>query len=239
MYGHPSTGITPYQGEYPGSSQPPTSYPGQPAIGSGVSGIQVNQGALNGGHNSLHNQRYPSDVAVSSAQRYGVDPLIMQWFKAVDVDGNGQIGPIELQAALVNGDMSHFSEEAARILIKHFDQNKSGDLSIQEFSELFKYVNECKATFEAIDKDRNGYIEFNELFPTCQQMGYRFTSNFIQKLLLKYGHRTWRLNLDSFIIAFIDIKRLTDGFRRRDHSMQGKATFQYEDFVGLAMGLHQ
>ena len=163
----------------------------------------------------------------------------MQWFKAVDVDKNGQISPIELQAALVNGDMSQFSENTCKILIKHFDQKKLRYLNIQEFSEVFKYIKECRATFEAIDKDRNGYIEFNELYQAFQQMGYRFTSNFIQKLLFEYGHRTWRLNLDSFIIAFIDIKRLTDGFRRRDHSMQGQATFQYEDFIGLAMDLHQ
>ena len=207
-------------------------------VGRGYPGIQVNQGASNGGYNSSHNQRYPSDVTVPSAQRYAVDPLIMQWFKAVDVDGNGQISPIELQAALVNGDMSQFDEEACKMMVKHFDQNKSGYLNIQEFSEVFKYVNESKATFEAIDKDRNGYIAFNELYQACQHMGYRFTSNFIQNILFKYGNRTWRLNLDVFIMAFIDIKRLTDGFRRRDKAMQGQATFEYEDFIGLAMGLH-
>ena len=238
MYGHSSTGFSPYQGGYPGSSQTPTSYPGEHAIGRGYSGKQINQGALKRGYNSFHNQRYPSDVTVPSTQRYAVDPLIMQWFKAVDVDGNGKISPIELQAALVNGDMSQFSEEACKIIIKHFDQNKSGYLNIQEFSEVFKYVNEWKATFEAIDKDRNGYINFNELYQAFQQMGYRFTSNFIQNILFKYGHRTWRLNLDGFIMAFINIKRLTDGLRRRDKAMQGQATFQYEDFIGLAMGLH-
>ena len=47
MYGHSSTGFSPYQGGYPGSSQTPTSYPGQPAIGRGFSNIQVNQGAVN------------------------------------------------------------------------------------------------------------------------------------------------------------------------------------------------
>ena len=57
MYGHSSTGFSPYQGGYPGSSQTPPSYPGQHAVGRGYSGIQVNQGALNGGYSSFHNQR--------------------------------------------------------------------------------------------------------------------------------------------------------------------------------------
>ena len=86
MYDHSSTGFSPNQEGYPGSSQNPTSYPGQHVIGRGYSDIQVNPAFLNGGFKSFHNQLYPSDVTVSIAQTYGVDPLIMQWFKAVDVD---------------------------------------------------------------------------------------------------------------------------------------------------------
>ena len=35
------------------------------------------------------------------------------------------------------------------------------------------------------------------------------------------------------------LRPLIDGFRTRDRAMQGQATLQYEDFVGLAMGVHQ
>ena len=56
MYGYSSAGFSPNQGGYSGSSQYPTSYPGQHAIGRGYSGIQVNPGASNGGCNSFHNQ---------------------------------------------------------------------------------------------------------------------------------------------------------------------------------------
>jgi len=72
-----------------------------------------------------------------------------------------------------------------------------------------------------------------------QQMGYRFTPTFVQNLLAKYDSRTRRLTLDNFIVACVQIKRLTDGFRSRDRQMQGTATIQYEDFIGLAMGVHQ
>jgi hypothetical protein len=30
-----------------------------------------------------------------------------------------------------------------------------------------------------------------------------------------------------------------DSFRARDKNMQGQATLQYEDFIGLAMGAHK
>ena len=44
-----------------------------------------------------------------------------------------------------------------------FDRKRSGTININEFSELFKYINQWKATFEGIDRDRSGYIELNEL----------------------------------------------------------------------------
>ena len=72
-----------------------------------------------------------------------------------------------------------------------------------------------------------------------QQMGYRFSPTFVQNLLAKYDPRTRRLTLDNFIVACVQIKRLTDSFRTRDREMRGAATMQYEDFIGLAMGAHK
>ena len=46
-----------------------------------------------------------------------VDPNIAQWFHAVDTDKSGHITASELQRALVNGNGSHFSEEACRMMI--------------------------------------------------------------------------------------------------------------------------
>ena len=47
------------------------------------------------------------------------------------------------------------------------------------------------------------------MFIAFQQMGYRFTPTFVQNLLAKYDSRTRRLTLDNFIVACVQIKRLT------------------------------
>ena len=44
-----------------------------------------------------------------------------------------------------------------------FDKDKKGTIAIHEFGALFSYINQWKATFESIDKDRSGYIEQAEL----------------------------------------------------------------------------
>ena len=125
------------------------------------------------------------------------------------------------------------------MMIAIFDRKEAGTINIMEFSELFKFINQRKTTFEEIDRDQSGYIELNELTQAFQKMGYMFTSTFVQNVLAKYGSHARGLTLDNFIVVCTQIKRLTDGFYSRDHAKQGQATIQYEDFVGLAMGIHQ
>jgi hypothetical protein len=40
-------------------------------------------------------------------------------------------------------------------------------------------------------------------------MGYRFSPTFVQNLLSKYDPRSRKLTLDNFIVACVQIKRLT------------------------------
>jgi Ca2+-binding EF-hand superfamily protein len=109
-----------------------------------------------------------------------VDPQVAQWFAAVDQDRSGQIDSKELKKALVNGNWSHFSEEACRMMIDMFDKDKSGQINVQEFGALFAYINQWKALFEGIDRDKSGFIEEGEFGQALQQMGYRFSPTFIQ-----------------------------------------------------------
>jgi Ca2+-binding EF-hand superfamily protein len=110
---------------------------------------------------------------------------------------------------------------------------------VSEFQQLFDYINQWKQTFQGFDSDRSGKIEQSELNQAFQQMGYRFSPTFVQNLLSKYDPRSRKLTLDNFIVACVQIKRLTDSFRSRDRQMQGTATLAYEDFIGLAMGAHK
>ena len=44
-----------------------------------------------------------------------------------------------------------------------FDRDKSGTITVNEFGDLFNYINQWKSLFESIDRDRSGYIEQGEL----------------------------------------------------------------------------
>jgi len=254
MSGYPGAPPSGYPGQqqgYPGA--PPSGYPGAPAqqqggypgapggAPQGYGGAPPQQGGY-GGAPPPQQGGYGGSGYHQGGGGYGqpaVDPQIAQWFNAVDTDRSGQIDAVELQRALVNGNWSNFSEEACRMMIDMFDANRSGTIDVQEFSQLFSYINNWKREFEKQDNDRSGRIDQAELTRALEQMGYRFSTTFISNLLAKYDPRGRRLTLDNFIVSNVQIKRLTDSFRSRDKEMRGSATLAYEDFIGIAMGAHK
>jgi hypothetical protein len=50
--------------------------------------------------------------------QFTVDPVVHQWFTAVDQDRSGQICATELQQALTNSDWSRFNPETCRLMIR-------------------------------------------------------------------------------------------------------------------------
>jgi len=166
------------------------------------------------------------------------NPLVAQWFQAVDQDRSGHINALELQRALVNGNMTQFSEETCTLMIDMFDGDRSGTIDLREFGMLFDYINQWRNAFTSFDRDRSGSIDEQELGQAMNQLGYRFSPAFISGLAAKADPRTRRVNLDRFITTMVQLRKLTDSFRRRDREGRGTATIAYEDFLGIAIGSH-
>merc|ERR1719204_2597118 len=177
-------------------------------------------------------------MAVDS-DMYGQQQQVRGWFMAVDSDRSGQISATELQQALVNGNMSRFSEETCRMLISLFDNNYSGTIDINEFVALFNYIDQWRRMFQGFDRDGSGSIDGGEFTEALRQLGFNFSPGFVQNVLVKYDARGRRLNLDHFIMVLTQLKRLTDSFKRRDPERRGQVFLAYEDFIGLSLGAHQ
>lgn len=204
------------QGGYPGQ-QPPGGYPGQQPQG-GYPGQQP-QGGYGG---------YPGAAPPS------MDPNIVSWFHAVDQDNSGQINAQELSQALQNGSWSRFSDESCRMMINLFDNDHTGTINLHEFGQLFNFINQWIGAYRRFDRDNSGTISEAEMTSALQQMGYNLTPQFVGFLVSKFAPRTRQVTLDNFIVANIQIQRLTNAFRKHDTGMKGVITINYEEFMSLA-----
>lgn len=94
---------------------------------------------------------------------YTPNPQVQSWFTTVDKDRSGEINAKELQSALVNGQGKNFSDTACELMIGMFDKDKTGTINLQEFEQLYAYINQWLTVFKNYDKDQSGSIEEHEL----------------------------------------------------------------------------
>uniref|UniRef100_T1JFX7 EF-hand domain-containing protein n=1 Tax=Strigamia maritima TaxID=126957 RepID=T1JFX7_STRMM len=164
------------------------------------------------------------------------DSEVMLWFQAVDVDGSGRISAIELRQALTNANWSLFSEETCRLMIGLFDRDQNKSIDIQEFQQLWRYIQQWHQTFSRVDQNNSGYIEQVELQQAMASMGYNLSTPFIQILIARFDYlRQNKLTLDAFIMACVILQQLTETFKQKDVERRAEIRVNYDDFLQMAL----
>ncbi|XP_055686042.1 peflin [Lutzomyia longipalpis] len=166
----------------------------------------------------------------------GINPETQRIFGVVDRDRSGKINAEELKSALVNGRGQNFSDTACRLMIGMFDQDHSGTIDINEFDRLYTYINQWLNAFKSYDRDSSGHIDEGELSSAFQQMGFRFSPDFIKFLVKKSDPQNHReISVDQFIVLCVQIQRFTEAFRQRDSEQKGIIQISFEDFISVAL----
>ncbi|KAK2159936.1 hypothetical protein LSH36_143g04042 [Paralvinella palmiformis] len=168
----------------------------------------------------------------------GVDPQVVQWFQAVDMDRSGRITALELQQALTNTNWTHFNADTCTLMIGMFDRDYNG-IDLNEFHSLWNYLQQWRGIFAQFDRDSSGFIDANELHNAFNTLGYRLSPQFSQLIVRRYDLNTRsRLSLDNFIQSCVLLKSLTDVFRQKDVQMTGQVQIGYEELLTMCM-LHK
>ncbi|PAV23608.1 EF-hand [Pyrrhoderma noxium] len=172
----------------------------------------------------------------------GADPQLWQWFSSVDTDRSGSITATELQAALVNGDWTHFDLDTVKMLMGIFDTDKSGTIGFNEFSGLWKYIADWQGVFRHFDQDRSGSIDGHELANALRSFGYNLSPQILSLIEQKYAKPPSTthgpppgITFDRFVRACIVVKTLTESFQRLDTDRDGWIQVNYEDFMRIVL----
>jgi len=172
------------------------------------------------------------------------DPELWRVFTSVDQDASGAISAVELQSALVNGNLSHFDLDTVKMLMTLFDTDRNGLIGFHEFVGLYRYITEWQGVFRHFDADRSGEIDSNELGEALRAFGYQLGPRTIDMVVQRFspaslpgsgGGRRPAISFDRFVRACVSIKSLTEAFQRVDTNNDGIATISYETFMQMAI----
>ncbi|PUU82520.1 hypothetical protein B9Z19DRAFT_1099095 [Tuber borchii] len=153
----------------------------------------------------------------------GVDPTLFPLFKAVDKDGSGQLSEKELRAALVNGDWTSFDPHTVRMMIRMFDTDRSGTIGFNEFCGLWGFLAAWRSLFDRFDEDGSGNISIQEFSNALTAFGYRLSPQFVQLLFRSYDRRGQEaISFDLFVQSCISLKRMTEVFKKYDDDRDGE-----------------
>ncbi|KAH7046517.1 hypothetical protein BKA57DRAFT_384270, partial [Linnemannia elongata] len=104
------------------------------------------------------------------------------------------------------GDWSPFNLEIVSLMKNMFDTDKSGLTTFPEFARLRKCIEDRRTCFQAFDKDRSGFIDFNELKTAVTSFGNNLLDPF---LLCKHAAGTGDVSFDNFVQIAVAVKSLT------------------------------
>uniref|UniRef100_A0A7S2R7U5 EF-hand domain-containing protein n=1 Tax=Mucochytrium quahogii TaxID=96639 RepID=A0A7S2R7U5_9STRA len=160
-------------------------------------------------------------------------------FTAMDRDGSNSVEVHELQHGLSQGGRMKFSIKTCQLLINIYDKDGNGEVNRNEFLALWGYLDQWRACFDAHDRDKSGSISKEELKAAIQQVGYRFSEPFYEKLMRIYSKTNHgQVGFDEFIQVFCELHNLTEAFKKFDKQQIGKAEFMYEEFLNAAYSIH-
>lgn len=133
------------------------------------------------------------------------------------------------------------------MLIRMFDSDGTSTINLDEFAQLWQYIEQWQGIFRRADVDRSGTIQPRELENALRELGYPLSPTTITTLTRKYAHKGAQrgpggfmatqggCTFDNFIACAVSVKSLTETFQRYDPGRTGQATLRYEDFVSAAL----
>jgi len=96
--------------------------------------------------------------------------LLKEWFSGVDQNNSGEIDEDELSAALRAGGET-FSKRSVKAMISLFDSNHNGQIDLQEFGKLFRFINHHREVFDKHRIPKTEYISKRDLQSVLKASG--------------------------------------------------------------------
>mmetsp|Transcript_135561 Transcript_135561/g.201588 ORF Transcript_135561/g.201588 Transcript_135561/m.201588 type:complete len:231 (-) Transcript_135561:140-832(-) len=142
-------------------------------------------------------------------------------FGALDADGDGSIGKVELKAFATELGFGVTEEELDQLTYE-MDTDQNDKISVEEFISALAqaktgeayyvingelYMKKMKADFDAIDKDGSGYVEESELRQMANELAYRISAEELDALVSDMDeNKDGKISVEEFIASAVKIR---------------------------------
>ncbi|OAX78194.1 hypothetical protein ACJ72_07500 [Emergomyces africanus] len=137
------------------------------------------------------------------------------------------------------------------MMIRMFDKDGSGSVGFDEFVALWRFLAAWRELFERFDEDRSGRISLQEFSKALIAFGYTLSPPFVGMIFATFENRGRvrgvallagqkdGMSFDLFVQACITLKRMTDVFKRYDDDRDGYITLGFEEFLTECLRLRE
>ncbi|KPA76363.1 programmed cell death 6 protein-like protein [Leptomonas pyrrhocoris] len=240
-YGAPNPNV-PNAGGYPGAG-------GYAVVGTVMNASVATSayGAPHGDSPLPYNAQYSYGQPQAMPQANGVyapvtdmmnnNPELLQWFRAVDLDGNGSISVPELNASLSSAGVP-FSLATTEKLLQMYDKDKNGEITFNEYQDLHQFIMSMKNGFRQRDTTGDGRLDGNEVRAALTASGYQLSEQTFQALMRKFDRqRRGSLGFDDYVELSIFISKVRNVFAFYDRQRTGQVTFNFDTYVAGSVSI--
>lgn len=128
-----------------------------------------------------------------------------------------------------------FSADMTRTMVALEDTDVTGKLGYEEFKKIWTNLVLCTKVFRKLDTDGTGYFNSFELRTAFYTLGFTISNAIFAAIAIRHGDKDGRISFDDFILCFLQLKSAFTQFSHKDPAADGRAVFQYEEFLKMTM----
>ncbi|CAG2100227.1 unnamed protein product [Medioppia subpectinata] len=133
-----------------------------------------------------------------------------------------------------------FSLDSCKSMIAMLDDDRTGKLSFNEFTQLWRNIRQWCAVFKKHDSDGNNIISAHELRAAFHEVGLNVNRHILEILILRYGvvnvKKEKGLTFDDFIHASMKLKHSIDNWNSKSKTIQTPSTTTPSKILPFASG---
>ncbi|EPY23681.1 programmed cell death 6 protein-like protein [Strigomonas culicis] len=113
-----------------------------------------------------------------------------------------------------------------------FDKDGSGQITMDEFGEMHKFIQSMMTGFRQRDTSGDGRLHGNEIRVALREGGYQLSEDTFQSMMRKFDRqKRGSLGFDDYVELSIFLSKARNVFSFYDRQRVGQVTFTFDTFA--------